>query len=79
MAKDIVPVAPTGTRGRYPSMEGTGITYKTRLKWKNKLEYAKYAKSAEYHLVFFGPCTLPALKHRHSRGTACQCPSLYGF
>ena len=50
-----------------------------RLKWKNKLEYAKYAKYAEYHLVFFGPCTLPALKHRHSRGTACQCPSLYVF
>ena len=25
----IVPVAPTGTRGRRPSMEDTGITYKT--------------------------------------------------
>ena len=29
MAKGIVPVAPTGTRGRRPSMEDTGITYKT--------------------------------------------------
>ena len=29
MAKCIVPVAPTGTRGRRPSMEDTGITYKT--------------------------------------------------
>ena len=29
MAKGIVPVAPTGTRGRRPSMEETGITYKT--------------------------------------------------
>ena len=31
MAKGIVPVAPTGTRGRHPSMEDTGITYKTCL------------------------------------------------
>ncbi len=29
MAKGIVPVAPTGTRGRRPSMEDTRITYKT--------------------------------------------------
>ena len=29
MVKGIVPVAPTGTRGRRPSMEDTGITYKT--------------------------------------------------
>ena len=29
MAKGIVPVAPTGTRGRRPSMEDTVITYKT--------------------------------------------------
>ena len=29
MAKGIVPAAPTGTRGRRPSMEDTGITYKT--------------------------------------------------
>jgi hypothetical protein len=29
MAKGTVPVAPTGTRGRRPSMEITGITYKT--------------------------------------------------
>ena len=29
MAKGIVPVAPTGTRGRRPRMEDTGITYKT--------------------------------------------------
>ena len=29
MTKGIVPVAPTGTRGRSPSMEDTGITYKT--------------------------------------------------
>ena len=27
MAKGIVPVAPTGTRGRRPSMEDTGITH----------------------------------------------------
>ncbi len=50
-----------------------------RLKWKNKLEYAKYAKYAEYDLVFYGRCILPALKHRHSCGIACQCLSLYGF
>ncbi len=29
MAKGIFPVAPTGTSGRRPSMEDTGITYKT--------------------------------------------------
>ncbi len=29
MAKGIIPVAPKGTRGRHPSMEETGITYKT--------------------------------------------------
>ncbi len=41
-----------------------------RLRSINKLEYAKYSKYAEYDLIFVGPCTLPALKHRHTRGTA---------
>ena len=89
MAKGIVPVAPTGTRGRRPSMEDTGITYKTcacsrhtdppRLRLINKSEYEEYVKYAQYDLVFAGPCTLPAQKHRRIRGTACQRLSWYGF
>ncbi len=47
-----------------------------RLRSINKSKYAKYAKYAKYDLVFVGPCTLPALKHRHTRSTACQCLSL---
>jgi hypothetical protein len=96
MAKGFVPVAPTGTRGRRPSIDDTGIAYKlvlvhgvrrglqidtdpAKLRSINKSKYTKYAKYAKYDLVFVGPCTLPALKIRHTRGTACQCLSLYGF
>ncbi len=50
-----------------------------RLRLIDKSKYAKYAKYAKYDLVFVGPCTLPALKQRHTRGTACQCLSLHGF
>ncbi len=49
-----------------------------RLRSINILEYTKYAKNSEYDLLFLGPCTLPALKRKRTRGTACQCLSLYG-
>jgi hypothetical protein len=50
-----------------------------RLRSINKSKYAEYAKYAKYDLVSMGPCTLPAPKHRRTRGTACQFLSLYGF